>query len=221
MKKKLKILQKTLYWGLIIILVVIASLATLSAFNIPGGVRLYTVQSGSMEPAIRTGSVVFVRPSLEYKEGDIITFKNEADRNEQNPAATTTHRVHQVVQEEGMISFITKGDANDSPDGSRTDAGLILGKTFLTIPLLGYLVSFVKTQLGLTLLIIIPATLIVYGEVLNIKKEAKRLIEERKRRKLTSREKVVTLVGEPISVEEGYKNLFKAKSKKVDKKKKG
>ena len=35
--------------------------------------KAYLVQSGSMEPAIKTGSVTIIKPASEYKIGDIIT----------------------------------------------------------------------------------------------------------------------------------------------------
>ena len=42
-----------------------------------------------------------------------------------------------------------------------TDNYLVLGKTLFSIPLIGYVVEFAKTQTGLVLLIIIPAIIIM------------------------------------------------------------
>jgi signal peptidase I len=211
-QSRLRLISKILYWVLIVLLVAVAGIAALSAFDIPGGTKLFSVQSGSMEPAIKTGSVVLVKPVAEYNKGDIITFINEADRDNPNPLSTTTHRIHDVVETDGSVAYVTKGDANDSPDGGRVDSGLISGKALFSVPYLGYLVSFAKTEWGLIFLIIIPATLIIYNEVLSIKREAKRLIDERKKRKLSTREEIVTILGKPVSLEDSYRDIFSGRS---------
>ena len=47
----------------------------------------------------------------------------------------------------------------------------VIGKVIAVIPLLGYLGYFVRTPIGFTILIIIPATLIIIIEIKNIIKE--------------------------------------------------
>jgi hypothetical protein len=37
------------------------------------------------------------------------------------------------------------------------------------IPLMGYVISFARTREGLIILVIVPAVIIVYSEILNIK----------------------------------------------------
>lgn len=147
------------------IVIVFAFLAISAKFSL-GGIRLLVVQSGSMEPTIKTGSLVITKAKDAYQIGDIITF-----RSSQNSQETTTHR---IVDEKYQISgkvFITQGDANDSPDSGQLTSERILGKTITDIPYFGYLVSFTRTLPGLIILIIIPATIIIYDEILKIKKE--------------------------------------------------
>lgn len=179
----LKILGKIAYWAVIAFLIIVALGVVFSAFNIPGGYKLFTVQSGSMEPAIKLGSVVVIQPKENYQEGDIITFKKESERNVLNPRTTTTHRIIEVKQENNKILYTTKGDANDSTDGTPVDKDLVLGKMLLAIPYLGYPVAFAKTQTGLILLVIIPAVIIIYGELLNVKKEVKNLLKAKAEKK--------------------------------------
>lgn len=171
-----------LFYGLIItFLIIIAVMVTASALPIPGGFKLFTVQSGSMEPAIHTGSVVLVKPESVYAVQDIITFKNTEDRNNPSPKFTTTHRIVDIKpNEQGATSFQTKGDANDAPDSTLTDPGLIIGKVMFSVPLLGFPVSFAKTREGLIALIIIPATIIIYSEIVSIKNEVVKLVQKRK-----------------------------------------
>jgi signal peptidase I len=209
-KSKLKSIKRVIYFIILIALILIAGSVAFSAFNFPGGIKLYTVQSGSMEPAIKTGSVVASKPQNNYLKGDIITFKSEKDKISVNPLNTTTHRIFDIKNENGVVSYITKGDVNNTPDMVVTTKDLVLGKVILTIPFLGYAVAFAKTKLGLILLVIIPSTLIIYSELMNIKNETKRLIQERKTRKLTTKERVEVAVGEGEGkIEESVKEIEK------------
>ena len=82
-------------------------LVTALVLLIPGlfGIRPYVVYSGSMEPEIPTGAVVFTKEGeFSPKKGDIITFHNG-----------DTVVTHRVVKKEKDI-FITKGDANKTED---------------------------------------------------------------------------------------------------------
>lgn len=175
--KSISIITYTLIIG---VLVLIAGLVAVSVLPVPGGIKLFTVQSGSMEPAIWTGSVVVVQPKPSYAVNDVITFISEEDRGNQNPKFTTTHR---VISLDGD-SFQTKGDANDAPDGSRTKTDLVIGKVILSIPYVGFPVNFAKTREGLIILIIVPATLIVYNELMSIKQEIIKLINQRKKQEV-------------------------------------
>ena len=193
---------------IICILILIAILVAISAMNIPGGIKLYTVQSGSMEPAIHTGSIIISISSDNYQIGDIITFKAEKDRYIENPQYITTHRIFDIKTDNKSELFITKGDANNTPDIETTSKDLVLGKTIYSIPLIGYAVAFAKTRDGLLILIIIPAVIIIISELFSIRDETKRLIEERKKRKLTATEKIEVEIGEEeIKAEKWYKKI--------------
>lgn len=103
------------------------------------GNEIYIVRSGSMEPAIKTGSVCFVNTKASYDDlqvGDIIAFKHGD--------TMSTHRVNAIT--DGGI--VTKGDANDV-----TDLGLVTkdnykGNTWFSIPYLGYAFQFTQTMHG-------------------------------------------------------------------------
>ncbi len=157
------------YWSIIssviyITVVVFAVIALMSKFSI-GGVKLYSVQSGSMEPAIGTGSMVMVKSQANYEVGDIITYQERQD-----PQKTITHR---IIKKEytGIDRYTTKGDANDSPDANIVIPSRIIGKVIFNVPYFGFIVGFTRTLPGLILVIIIPATIIIYEEIKNIKRE--------------------------------------------------
>ncbi len=93
------------------------------------GIRCYIVMSGSMEPAIPTGSVCFVNTCVKYEdiqEGDVIAFFHGG--------GMVTHRVLSVTDE----GLETKGDANGRSDGITTGPENFHGKTIFHIPYVGY-----------------------------------------------------------------------------------
>ncbi len=161
--KKLKRVGKIIYWFILAGLGLVAIFVGISGLNLPGGYKLFTVQSGSMQPAFKIGSLVVVKPAGEYVIGDVITFKNAP--------TPTTHRIQNIS--EGI--YTTKGDANDAPDSEPARREQILGKVVLAVPYAGFPVAFAKSKEGFMLLIVIPATIIIYGEILNIKNEIKKL----------------------------------------------
>jgi signal peptidase len=147
-----------------IITILVAVTLTFLIFYRPtflfGDTYYFSVLSPSMEPTIPVGGVVAIKPTDPYtlKVGDIICF-NLSDY--QPPV---THRIINVTSE----GFITKGDANDDIDPWIVKKENVIGKVVFTIPYLGYIGSFVQTPIGFTLLIIIPATLIIIDETQNI-----------------------------------------------------
>jgi signal peptidase I len=200
-----KIFGKTIYWLILAFLVFVAGFTALTVFNLPSNYKMFVVMSGSMEPKIKTGSIVVVKQVNNYVKGDVITFKES-----NNPKITVTHRIFSLKEENNIKVFTTKGDANKSPDLAEIRQGQILGKEILAIPYIGYVINFAKTQTGLMVLIVIPAVIIVYNELMNIKKEALRLIKERKERKLTTKEKIEEKIGEEeIKAENWLKRLIR------------
>jgi len=139
-------------------------------------VNFFTIYGGSMMPTIPIGSVVAAK-SVEasaIKVGDIITFRTstEADK-------VVTHRVVEVSNDSGALSFRTAGDANANPDANAVLAENVVGKVWFHVPFLGYLSFFVTTKLGFILLIVVPGTFIISLEVRNI------IAELRSMRKVT------------------------------------
>lgn len=178
--KVLKVITNLVYFLIIVIIVSLAMVTAFSVFEAPGQLRAFVVSSGSMEPTLKTGSVVLVVPQLDYQVGDIITFKREINANIKDPNSTATHRIIEVKDDEGRATFVTKGDSNQSPDSENAEIARVLGKVKFSIPYIGRVVVFAKTQLGFLIMIIIPATLVVYSELMNIKKEVVKLFKKKK-----------------------------------------
>lgn len=126
--------------------------------------------SGSMEPAMKTGSLVIIKPAVDYKIGDIVTFGKFGKT--QSPI---THRiVEETVSENGTKLYTTKGDANNGNDQNKISKKDIVGKALVDIPYLGYVVDFAKKPIGFALIIIVPAAIIIVDEIKNIYGELKK-----------------------------------------------
>ena len=108
------------------------------------GIYPYIVLSGSMEPVIKTGSIVLVQTrETKIKPGDIILYRF----GRQN----VTHRI--AEQTEG--GYITKGDANTTCDPIPVKKEQIRGKISGSIPYLGYVILFLRTPRGICLSVFI------------------------------------------------------------------
>lgn len=171
----MKKIYQIFYYLFITAVFVIGALLLTTLFKIPGNYQVKIVKSGSMEPAIKTGSVVVIKPSTEYKIGDIITFGKDNKKN-----IPTSHRITATRMAQGKMLYTTKGDANNSADTKETSENEIIGKVVFRLPYLGYVLDMAKRPIGFILLIGIPALAIVYDEVVKIWKEVRRI----KRRKL-------------------------------------
>ena len=108
------------------------------------GIRPYAVQTGSMEPEIPTGSICFVNHNTKYgsiAEGDIIAFKAGE--------MMVTHRAVRIERE----GIVTKGDANNIEDAGLVTEENFVGETIFHIPMVGYLMMWLKTTFGLIALV--------------------------------------------------------------------
>jgi len=159
-------LFKVLYYIFIGVIALIAILLIISTFEIPGNFKVMTVLSGSMEPAIKMGSIVVIKPADDYKIGDIITFGPIT-----KTKPPTTHRIVDMRVIEGIPSYITQGDTNNAPDPKEVSKGEIIGKVLFSVPYAGYAVDAARKPIGFALLIIIPALLIIFDEARKIYKE--------------------------------------------------
>lgn len=157
---------KTIYYIFLGAIALIAVLLIVSAFPITGNIKFLTVLSGSMEPAIKMGSVVLVKPAADYKIGDVITFGEIS-----KIKTPTTHRIYEIKVQGNQPVYITKGDANNAPDTREIQKRDVIGKVLFSVPYAGYAVDAAKKPLGFALIIVVPAVLIIFGEIKKIYEE--------------------------------------------------
>ncbi len=167
--KKITKIISGVFLTFFIFLIIPAILFTLitSRTNFILGIRSFDVLTGSMEPKIPVGSIVFTMEKKVYQVGDVVTFK----RNN----ITVTHRIVGVKNNQ----FQTKGDANKAFDPQLVNRSDVIGVDIFILPYLGKLTSFIKTIPGFLMLIALPNLIFIGFEFWNIKEEYKKEIEKR------------------------------------------
>lgn len=127
------------------------------------GYQIKTVLSGSMEPEMETGSIIFIETvgdTTRFQENDVITFLTEEN-------IPVTHRITEVI--DSGEQYITKGDANEAADSQPVLAENIVGTyTGITIPYAGYILSFATSKQGAALLLIVPGILLLINSFIII-----------------------------------------------------
>lgn len=139
-------MKKIKYCNILAYVMFLLLILCISPFIVPKvfGYEPYGILSDSMEPHIKTGSVVYVKscqPS-EVETGDVITFKTSVQNN-----AVATHRV--VLNDQNNAAFVTKGDHNEEADAIPVSYERLLGKVMVSIPFLGTLYLWIVSALGM------------------------------------------------------------------------
>ena len=166
MSKLFKILEIIV----VVLIVVIGLFLIITLFPIKGNYQVKIVLSGSMEPSIKIGSIVVIKPESLYKVNDVVTFGKDTKKD-----VPTTHRIVSTRAVEGVMFFTTKGDANKNIDGIEIRQSDIHGKVLFSISYMGYIIDFVRKPVGMIIVIVLPALYIVYDEVRKILNEIKRM----------------------------------------------
>lgn len=148
----------------LLILFCVASLSGAFAFFLLNSknnfsVKWFVVQSGSMEPSIMTGDIIFVASNDNYKIGDVVTFTDAEER-------TVTHRITEIIS---FNVYSTKGDANRAQDFSQVKKTQIIGKVVFVLPKLGNFVNFSKSFYGIVFLVFIPSAFVIFDSLLKLK----------------------------------------------------
>lgn len=161
----MQVLKKT--WNVIsTVLVIIVVILTVALVGVRlFGLQVYTVLSGSMEPTYKTGSIIYVR-DVDYKTlevNDPVTFLLDED-------TVATHRIVEIIpdEENQVIRYRTKGDANETVDGKLLHCNNILGKPVFHIPYLGYIVNYIQHPPGMYIVISAGAIVLVLMFLPNI-----------------------------------------------------
>lgn len=138
------------------------------------GMETYVVVSGSMEPSIPVGSLVYSKETdpKTLIPGDVIVFYKSNDMpgsgssgGDPGGAVPITHRVLENHTDNGEI--ITKGDANNHADISPVTYNNVLGKVVFHVRSLGYLAAPLSTLLGKVGIVMVLLAAYILTEVGN------------------------------------------------------
>lgn len=124
--------KKLTEMGKRIVFCILTGLTILLAGPFLLGLHPRIVVSGSMEPSVPVGSLVYIDPALNaeaIREGDVIAY-------ETGSTMTVLHRV--IGRDAGARSFVTKGDANQTEDPGKISFEQYRGKLVFVIPWAGY-----------------------------------------------------------------------------------
>ncbi len=138
-----------------------------------GGVFPMIVTTDSMKGTFDAGSLIICKTAdpEDIKEGDIICFYDPAG----SGTSTVTHRVTEVNKDEdGNISWTTKGDNNNTEDQVAVPADKLVGVYDFHINGLGSVAMFMQTTPGLIIFIVIPILLLVGYDIIRRRMYEKR-----------------------------------------------
>ena len=129
-----------------VLVALVAVLAVLLVGTRFVGLQPFTVLSGSMEPVYSAGDLIYVKEidPFQLEEGTIITFMLSEE-------TIATHRIVEVVPDEeddAVIRFKTKGNANESEDGGLAHYKNVIGTPIFSVPKLGYVANFIQEPPG-------------------------------------------------------------------------
>lgn len=155
------------------VLIVTLSLTSKSS-GVPNifGIAPLSVLTGSMEDTINPGDLIFSEvtndPSYEYKKGDIVTFHKDINGNSE----LNTHRIVEVVKDDNITYYRTQGDnkkTNPEPDEELQTSSTIVAKyTGTKIGGVGNFLSFIRTQLGFFLCVLLPMIIFFVYEAIRV-----------------------------------------------------
>ena len=133
-----------------------------------GGVFPMIVLTDSMYPMIASGDLIICHTAEadEITVGDVISFYDPMG----SGTSVVTHRVLEIITEDGELSFRTKGDNNNAEDTALVPAKNLIGTYRSRIPLVGHVAMFMQTTPGLIVCCVCPILLLVGYDVLRRKK---------------------------------------------------
>ena len=191
-KKVIKIVVNVLLWmflafALFTTIMALASQGDSSGHPSLFGNYMLTVESDSMSPTFNKGDIILAEKlsdaqKANLKQGDVITFTTKEII--EGKTVFNTHRIVGIINENGVLSFITHGDA--APDGTNETVKAAEVKAVwkgVKLNGLGNVLIFLQSSTGFLVCIVIPMALFFIYEVYKfistlvaVKNEGKKVI---------------------------------------------
>lgn len=172
--KKLKIILSSIVLAILTPIIIVSLVILIDSWVHPNeipsffGWKPFIVLSGSMETEIYAGDVAVVKKvdTKDIKENDIIAFK---DGN-----IVITHRVIEIINDNGTIKYKTKGDNNNVNDDGYVKEEQIEGLYQFKISKLGDFAVFVQTPIGIVICLSIPLAILLIIQAIESRGNKKR-----------------------------------------------
>lgn len=171
-----------------------------------GGISMYTVVSESMKPKYEIYDMIIAKKvdSSTIKIGDDVVYKGEKSTLKDK---IVTHQVIKKEYKNGKYIFQTKGINNDIADPEIEDRQ-ILAVVVSKSNILSMISHIVNNSYGFYFIIFVPFIVLLFFEILDIKKEKMALKEEKnknkkeeinkKEEKAINKESIIDVMEEPI-----------------------
>ena len=136
-----------------------------------GGWCPLIVLTDSMLPEISSGDLIICQEieAEDVKVKDVISFFDPAG----SGTSVVTHRVIEIIEENGQLKFRTRGDNNNTEDTELVPAENLVGIYRSRVAGAGNVAMFLQTTPGLILCVVLPLVLLIGYDVLRRKKYEK------------------------------------------------
>ena len=174
MSTKFKSLLSLLSNILIVIVILFAGVVTIMSYNakqndnVPSlfGYTTFSIQTDSMKGTINPGDLIIgeiVEDTSSLEEGTIISFYT-VDKD--GKYFINTHKIIDVIQNGDSVLYETQGDNEEYPDPKKVAPGDIVSVyTGVRLPILGYILTFMGSQAGFFVCIVLPVLLYTIWQV--------------------------------------------------------
>ena len=128
------------------------------------GFKTFVIISESMEPNIMPGDAIIVKNINQnnLNVGDIISFHDIDYIN--------THRIVEIINENGLIRYKTKGDNNKREDRNLVAYKNVEGKYLLKIKGFGKFIEVIQSKVTLVILLLLLVIILTYQTRINKRK---------------------------------------------------
>lgn len=147
------------------------------------GFSIYTVVTESMYPKYKVYDMILVKSvdTKSIKVYDDVVYKGEKSDFQ---GKIVTHRVEDITEDNGVLTFTTKGINNDIED-PLVNENQIMGKVVHKLLLLSLISKVINNTYGFYFLIFVPLVVVIFLEVMESieeKKELKKVLDDERKK---------------------------------------
>lgn len=147
------------------------------------GFSIYTVVTESMYPKYKVYDMILVKSvdTKSIKVHDDVVYKGEKSDFQ---GKIVTHRVEDITEDNGVLTFTTKGINNDIED-PLVNENQIMGKVVHKLLLLSLISKVINNTYGFYFLIFVPLVVVIFLEIMESieeKKELKKVLDDERKK---------------------------------------